>query len=191
MTGGAPRRWHADLQGGTSRGVPLPDAPAIRPRLAQAVAYWEGIRPAPDRLPGRRHFDPLDIHRLMPHVWLADVVRTTDATEGGLEDGAQVGAHGETLRFRCRLYGTELCQSFGIDLTGRWLDEPDIGFAGSDAERDFVDIVRTGRPLWWRGAVAMRRNRAVSGVEVVMLPMASDGETVDLLFMCAEVVRGG
>jgi hypothetical protein len=161
---------------GEEAGRPLEDAPELCPTAAQAVAYWNGIRPAPDLLPGRRHFDPLDIHKLMPHVWLIDVLRDPD-------DAAA------PLRFRCRLYGTGLVTAFGQDLTGRDLEEPDIGFAGSAAEADFRRIAAEGIGLWWRGPIAMRKRRHVSAVEVVMLPMAADGRTVDLVFCAVEVVR--
>jgi len=31
-------------------------------------SYWRAISP-PGRLPGRQHFDPLDVPRLLPNIW--------------------------------------------------------------------------------------------------------------------------
>jgi hypothetical protein len=37
-------------------------------RLARLYAYWRAIRPAPDALPGRRHFDPVDVPWALPSI---------------------------------------------------------------------------------------------------------------------------
>src|SRR5260370_36208614 len=50
------------------------DRSAWNPPVARFFDYWLSIAPA-GRLPGRQHFDPLDIVALMPRVWILDVVR--------------------------------------------------------------------------------------------------------------------
>ena len=158
---------------GPEVGCPLDEAPALSPAVAEVVAYWQSIRPAPDLLPGRQHFDPLDLAKVMRRVWLLDCV----------SDGAAT-----TPRFRCRLYGTELVEAFGYDLTGKFLDEADVGFTGSAAEADFLAVHRSGQGFWWRGPVAMKKLREVAGVEVVMLPLAADGRAVDKILCYVDIL---
>src|SRR3546814_9213349 len=54
---------------------PPPSPPSgYHPDIAALVAYWHSIHP-PQGLPGRRHFDPVDVPWLLPHIWLLDVFR--------------------------------------------------------------------------------------------------------------------
>src|SRR3546814_3761584 len=72
--------------------------------------YWQSIRPNDLALPGRRHFDPLDIPELLPNIWMLDVKR-------------------DPLRFRFRLIGIDIVRFTGRDSTGQWLDEVYPGYA--------------------------------------------------------------
>src|SRR5436190_8237553 len=74
-------------------------------RIAEAIAYWRRIRPDAGQLPGRQHFDPLEIPRLLPFLGLADVIYTP------------------APRFRVRLIGTRLVDIFGGGVVGNYLDE--------------------------------------------------------------------
>src|SRR3546814_7649374 len=86
------------------------------PKIKALYDYWQSIRPNDLALPGRRHFDPLDIPELLPNIWMLDVKR-------------------DPLRFRFRLIGTEIVRFTGRDSTGQWLDEVYPGYAESDAFR--------------------------------------------------------
>ncbi|MCR9221807.1 MAG: PAS domain-containing protein [Alphaproteobacteria bacterium] len=162
---------NADLQeAGALLGPETPLCAAAR----RIVSLWESLRPAPDLLPGRRHFDPVTVPGLLPGIWLLERV---DPPAGAASDAAP--------RLRCRLYAAGLAERFGRDLTGRMLDEADVGFEGSAAERDFQAILADGRPRWWRGPVAMQTPRTPAAVEVVMLPLAADGRRVDMILCYA------
>jgi len=76
------------------------------PKLVQLYDYWDSIRGV-RIMPGRRDMDPLDIPKLLANIVLFDVEHAP-------------------LRFRVRLYGTALTKLSGNDITGRYLDEPDI-----------------------------------------------------------------
>ena len=143
-------------------GVPLDQAEIVDASVSAMVAYWRRIHPAPDRLPGRRHVDPLSIPKLLANTWMIDVQR-------------------DPVRFRCRLFGTAMVNATGFDLTGRYLDDPRVSFAGSAAEVDFTAIAADGVARWWRGPAALTAVRHLVGLEVVMLPLAEDGKTVDML----------
>lgn len=149
----------------------LTDPSVLVERSREMVAYWRALHPAADRLPGRAHFDPADIPALLPHVWLVDHV-------------------GDPPRFRCRVYGTGLVDAFGVEITGKFLDEAGIDFVGSTAEQDFLAILGDGRPRWWRGPVALATRRHISTIETVMLPLAADGRRVDMI-LCHALLLGG
>jgi hypothetical protein len=78
----------------TETRVTQPPATA-KPEIVALFDYWRSKAPAEGTLPGRRHIDPLDVPRLLPHIWLVDVVD-------------------EPRRFRVRLLGTALVE------TGTW-----------------------------------------------------------------------
>lgn len=81
----------------------MPDRPTItEPRLAALYDYWERKR-ASYPMPTRADLDPVEMG-----AWLGNLL-LIDVTEQG--------------RFVYRLYGTKFVDSFGIDMTGRAVDE--------------------------------------------------------------------
>ncbi len=136
---------------------------AWHPKIRQLYEYWQHIHPAPETLPGRQHFDPLKIHTLLPNVWLIDVVRPQ-------------------MRFRYRLVGTRISEALG-DTTGRWLDEVHPDFhTGSPTHRNYLAVADRGEPSWRRGRpVFMAYSEQCAEIERLLLPLASDGATVDVI----------
>ena len=129
--------------------------------VRQIVEYWVAIRP-PDGLPGRQHFDPLDVPGLLPNIRLLDVV-------------------GDQPRFRIRLMGTRLRDVFGAEQTGRWLDEVFPNLNGSVTHSELVKTVIAKTPRWRRGKPALSGERDFLDMERVYLPFARDGTTVDMI----------
>lgn len=142
------------------------DAWESRCRLAPHRAlfdYWRSRFPETG-LPGRQHLDPVDIPSLLSMLYLVDVVRS----------GAQP-------RFRYRLLGTDITARAGRDMTGRWLDDvfadPQIY---ARIKQVYIDIIDTLEPhlgifnIVAPGREYVRANR-------IVLPLASDGESVDML----------
>lgn len=130
-------------------------------RTRRLCAYWQSIRPGTDRLPGRRNFEPTDLPELLRWLWLMDVVRPPP-------------------RFRCRLFGTGHREIIGRDFTGNWLDEAFPHFAASRTHADFVAAL-SGEPCWYRGAADYITTKGYIGIERLVLPLAADGATVDML----------
>jgi hypothetical protein len=138
-----------------------------QPDIAAIIAYWTRIAP-PGRLPGRQHLEPLDIPRLLPKLWLLDVIA---APESPL-----------LWHFRYRLVGTMMVEGFGCDPTGRLLHQawPNIAARGGTYHH-YVDVVRQPRISFRRGAPVFDGNQDYRWLERVLLPLARDGEHVDVV----------
>lgn len=141
------------------------------PRIARFFDYWLSIAP-PGCLPGRQHFDPLDISELMPRVWILDVMREP------------------RMRFRYRLVGTREVRTLEREVTGRWLDEvhPHLKDVPDGFER-FHHIAGTGRATYRKGRVTFVHHKDDRIVENCMVPLARDGFRVDMIMACSVLYR--
>jgi len=137
-------------------------APAAAARAHEELfAYWASLRRGP-RLPARRDLDPAGIKRLLPTVSLIDVISR------------------EPLDYRIRLAGTALYGVYGREITGRSLSEVYASSAADYWRAELGRVVRERRPsagvhnLAWRGASHL-------SILWLRLPLASDGEQVDMI----------
>jgi hypothetical protein len=147
--------------------ITRPPAGAKR-EIVEIYDYWRGKAPADGQLPGRRHIDPAEIPRLLPNVWLVDVVD-------------------DPRRFKVRLIGTALVDA-GIPLrVGDFIFDrlmPELRHTLAE----FESVVRTREPLWYRGAVNLRHDTYVHEIERIFLPLAADGRHVDML-LCLSLIQ--
>lgn len=132
------------------------------PNIAAIVEYWRSIAPE-GALPGRQHFDPIDIPRMLQDVWLIDV-------------------HRDPLDFSFRLVGTGVAAYFGDDPTGARLEDVFDNFEDTLAYRDFCDVVTNGAPSWRRGQPMLAPASKIERLERVYLPLARNGNDVDMIF---------
>ena len=123
--------------------------------------YWCSMAPA-GRLPGRQHFDPMDIPHLLPNVWLIDV-------------------HRDPMRFWRRLVGTRIEEFAGRSLVNGWVADGVDENRQSEVHKILTDVAITAQPSWRRGKSTIRRERGYSELERIYLPLAADGETVDMI----------
>lgn len=129
-------------------------------KLATLLAFWRGL--VPSGLPGRQHLDPIAIGTaLLPYVFLADVL-----------DGGQ--------RFRWRLIGTHIVSHAGTDDTGK-----ELGATVGPGTRDAIlghyrQVAQNRQPLCHRSEFVGQDGR-VYRYDRLLLPMASDGATVDMI----------
>jgi hypothetical protein len=146
------------------------DTSAWNPRVLRFFKYWLALKPA-QGLPGRQHFDPLDIPDLMSRVWMLDVLR-------------------EPLRYRYRLVGTKRAEIFRRDITGEFFDDV---HSRSHDEREtygrFFTSVRDRVATYRRGNLVGVHEKEHVGVETCIVPMARDGQTVDLLIAFSALYR--
>jgi hypothetical protein len=131
------------------------------PKIESIVRYWISISPE-GSLPGRQHFDPTDIPRMLQDVWLIDVDR-------------------EPLEFSFRLVGTGVAAYFGSDPTGRKLEDVFDNFEDTLAYKDFRDVVTKRERRWRRGQPMLAPGSKIERLERVYLPMARNGRDVDMI----------
>jgi len=138
----------------------LPDD--CSPEIVVAVEYWLSIRPG-ENLPGRQHFDPTDIPKMLRYTWLIDVNR-------------------DPLAFTFRLVGTGVVDFFGSDPTGHRLDHVFEDFENTIACRDFREVVEKREPRWRRGTATLSHGDKIGTLERIYLPFARNGSDVDMIF---------
>jgi hypothetical protein len=122
--------------------------------------YWLSLKPA-DGLPGRQHFDPLDIPDLMPRVWMLDVLR-------------------EPLRFRYRFAGTKEVETLQREVTGQMFDELHSLCYDKLSGRLF-DVVRNGVATYRKGKVMAVHKKEHMMLENCIVPLARDGFGADIV----------
>ena len=113
--------------------------------------------------PARADFDPLELRYILGCLSLIDVLR-------------------DPLRFVFRLHASNNAARLGADLTGKELVEMPAA-AEPDRVRVHYELVVSSRAP----QVQRRKSTLASAIsweyEVLVLPLASDGETVDMLMV--------
>ena len=150
--------------------LPAPDQ--MHPTIRALYEHWRANHPADGalagHLPGRQHFGPLDVPKLLPHVWLLDVAPPTDS--------------GTLHRFRYRVIGSAIAQAGPPVKTGQWLHEAITDQQTLSRMTAFlVDVVERRQPAWRRGLPTVGHDRHVAALEAIVLPLARDGLAVDAL----------
>lgn len=138
--------------------APASGAAALAPRVRQLRDYWESKQRG-RLMPARADIDPSEIKPLLPCLIIADLFA-------------------DPLRIRFRLAGTKVCEAFGFNIAGRWLEEldlnADIAFWLAQYERMIAAPAPVyGRTVGMQGPVERFRS------EWAMFPLSSDGLRVD------------
>ncbi len=130
--------------------------------------YWLDIHPGDERLPGRQHFDPVELASrhpmLLQHLWLVDVER-------------------EPRRFRLRLVGSSVYMTSPFSRAGDCIDEfIDPATRAETLQTTFGRLVESRQPEFRCGRVPLaapgRRARPLARLS---MPLAADGRTVDMI----------
>ena len=138
------------------------DPTRLHPTCRTLFDYWQRIHPA-DGLPGRQHIEPSDIAALLQHVLLVEF-------------------HRDSRRFRYRLLGSQIDSAIGKSLAGQWLDEAYADDPnGAQLLASYHQVVDTGGPVWRRGAPRIVLGTECETIELLRLPLAADGRTVDMV----------
>lgn len=145
----------------------LPDG--CHPRIRAIYEYWRAIHPT-EGLPGRQHFDPLDIPALLPDIFLLDV----------RSDGPS---------FQFRLIGTGVTALYGREFTGQPFEAAYEDGKAAPIYQDACAILTDKAPRWRRSPPAFQRSRDYLLLERLLLPLAENGATVDILLGFLLVVQ--
>ena len=151
--------------------TPDMDRSSWNPKLAEFFDYWLSIKPA-EGLPGRQHFDPLAVVALMPDLWMLGV----DEASG---------------RYHYRLVGTRVVEAMGRDVTGRWYDEVHPDAAAHPMAEYLRARILAGEVTWRRGRPWLQVDPEIYEIEQVLLPLARDGRTVDMLLAITVFIYAG
>ncbi len=128
-------------------------------------AYWNS-KCSGEQLPARSDIDPLDIPLLLPQVILLDVRK-------------------DSWDFRFRLIGTNIVHHLSNDWTGSWMSEIDHMAPPSRIFNSCVEVASSGAPLHSNTPYVGPHQNYVRAEDVI-LPLASDGTTPDMLLVFIE-----
>jgi hypothetical protein len=133
------------------------------PDMAALYDYWLARR-GDRRMPSRRDIDPVDLPRQLPNLMLIDV--------------EQPGPH-----LRYRLIGTRVVEASAENRTGEYFDNVAFFAKNPVVMQQYLRVVETGMPVL---SLEPFKN-FVSGsdyqAERLLLPLSSDGQTVDMLLV--------
>jgi hypothetical protein len=131
--------------------------------LNEIYAYWlakKGER----RMPSRRDLDPTEIPRLLRNLMLIDVSR-------------------DPFRFGYRLIGTNVVDATGENRTGKDFDVVGFFAANPTVKQEYITVATTGEPLHSFEPFYRLDTRREYDVERLLLPLSSDGGTVDMILV--------
>jgi hypothetical protein len=151
----------AIVQGSTQRLMSIEEC---RPELQELHAVWQSLRHG-RTMPARRDFDPTAVPKLLPDIFLVDV----------LPDRPPEG------RYRVRVQGTAQVAYHGTDWTGSYLHElVDAATAARFiALGDY--IVESREPWMSTGNLYWLPRKPFYRFETVMLPLSDDNRTVNMI----------
>jgi hypothetical protein len=143
----------------------------IRTKELQALFdYWQRKRNG-RFAPARADVVPTEIRALLPRLFIVELV-------------------GSPPRFRFRLAGTLVVERFGEEITGRYLDELDLDALNREIGADYMKTAESRAPVCSRWSY-VKHDGTPLRYERLLLPLSSDGETVDMILGgAAEEPRG-
>ncbi|MDE1904699.1 MAG: PAS domain-containing protein [Alphaproteobacteria bacterium] len=130
-------------------------------RLTRLLADWEARRHG-RTFPARVDFTPHDLKYLIGNLSLLDVAYAP-------------------LRFRYRIHATRLAQRVGVEMTGKWVDESPNRAHVSGATSHFTEVIERRTPIVYRRVREFVTDKLPHNCEILALPLASDGTTIDML----------
>ena len=131
------------------------------PTLRQVVEYWlarRGERVAPLRA----DIDPIDLHFALGYISLVEVRESP-------------------RRFYFRVDGSMQVELFGIDCTGKYLDECFPVDHVRMTSESYGAAVDSGQPQYHRRKILF--NHRPLRYEVAILPLSSTGSSIDMLMV--------
>ncbi len=151
--------------GGPSEPIPEP----LNPDMTRVFAYWREkcANTEPGPFPRLAEIDIIDLHDIAAHLLIADVVR-----EGGAR-----------ARYRWRFWGSNLTDFFGVEMTGKFIDEAYTPEAARQIIAAYDWILEFQEPHYWvrRGGLAYD-NQEHLRYERLICPILGPSGDIDHLF---------
>lgn len=140
------------------------DLDLAAPEHMAAYAFWSARKPGVGLVPSRQDIDPLEMPRsLLPWINLIEVHR-----DGG------------ALRYRHRLVGTGIVDMRNRDGTGRWFEDLYDEARLLRVHLVLDQVVRDCQPRILQDDLG-NTGRSHRTLKSLVLPLAADGVTVDML----------
>lgn len=133
--------------------------------------YWLARKPE-GGLPSRRDIDPIDFPKLLPRVSMIAV----DEKDG-------------RVQYRYRLAGTEIVTRAGRDPTGKYFDELYSGDYLATAMALYDEMRVSKQPHFSEHVFPIGDGESYLRYDRLILPLASDHETVDQFLLLIVVVE--
>jgi hypothetical protein len=130
-------------------------------RLQRLLTDWE-VRRHDREFPSRADFTPHDFQYLIGNLSLLDV-------------------RYDPLRFRYRVHASNLARRIGMELTGKWVDEIPNPVHADGARTHFTEVIERRTPIVYRRDHEFVIDNLPHDCEILALPLAADGRTIDML----------
>lgn len=129
------------------------------PILWTLFDHWKSLRQEGWVCPKIKSFDPVNVPRLLPNIYLVDVLDSDP-------------------RFYFRLIGTDIVNFTGRDLTGCYVDEKSYGSFAKVAEDFYRTSCERRQPYGFTGNALWNEGKSWMRVELVSLPLCDEEGTV-------------
>ena len=146
---------------------PIPES--LNPDIARVFAYWRekctGADPGP--FPRLSEINVIDLHDIAAHLLITDVIR---------EEGAR-------RRYRWRFWGSNLTDFFGVEMTGKFIDEAYTPEAARQIIAAYEWIMEYREPHYWvRWGGLAYDNQEHLRYERLICPVLGPSGDIDHLF---------
>lgn len=131
------------------------------PLLQQIYDYWDSLR-AGRRMPARKDIDPTRVPRHLPNLMLIDVLQ-------------------DPRRFRYRLVGSRIVQASAENRTGQFFHDVAFFKDNPSVLEQYNSVVDAGTPQLTLEPFLNYSNNMTYKAKRLLLPLSSDGRTVDML----------
>ena len=138
------------------------------PRVAAFYRYWDSKRQG-RQMPSRADLDPIEMKPWLPGITLIDVFQ-------------------DPRRLVYRLVGTKIIELRGRDVAGMTVEEGFIGSSLEDVLENYRLVIEE-KTLVYDWDPLPSPDGWFREPEGLLLPLSSDGETVDKVIIYSEVIR--
>jgi len=157
------------MSGGAYRVPSEPIPETLNAPMARVLEYWRekcaGASSGP--FPRLGDLDLMDLHKIAGHLLICDVTRQ----------------NGQSIRYRWRFWGSKLSEFFGVELTGRFIDEAYTDEAARQVIGGYDWILENEEPHYWlrRGGLAFEDQEHLT-YERLVCPVLGRSGDIEHLF---------